>query len=334
VWALTNRTPYAAERTWTRDKTGAHHWLVAVKATFSVVDNRKPSLADEQMPPLLAAEYVGEPGKSSLRYEADLTLLKPTTDVIVNGRAHAPRGKPTRHVLVGLRLGTIGKVLLVHGTRVYYSGPFGITPCPAVPFVTQPISYERAFGGTDTKDPDPKRHACDLRNPIGRGFAVRSRSLIHQPAFNVQYPGGNASKVGPAGFGAIASYWSPRLELAGTYDARWEKSNRPLLAENYDERFVQCAPTDQRPARRLRGGELVGLMNLTPEGRLRFALPEARPRCRTFFGKRKEEHDCHLSTVIIEPDHRRLLLVWQADLPVAVRDIDHLDETVVEEAGA
>ena len=33
VWTLANRTPYAAGRNWVRDKTGAHQWVVAVKAT-------------------------------------------------------------------------------------------------------------------------------------------------------------------------------------------------------------------------------------------------------------------------------------------------------------
>lgn len=36
MWALDNRTPYAADRNWTRDKAGEHWWLVAVRATYLI----------------------------------------------------------------------------------------------------------------------------------------------------------------------------------------------------------------------------------------------------------------------------------------------------------
>lgn len=50
MWALNNRTAYAAERTWVRDKTGTHHWIVCVKASFDLTDDGALSLADEQPP--------------------------------------------------------------------------------------------------------------------------------------------------------------------------------------------------------------------------------------------------------------------------------------------
>jgi hypothetical protein len=67
MWTLFNKTPYAADRNWTRDKTGVHWWIVAVRATFDVDAGGRVTLADDQLPPLLAPEYFGEPGKSSLR---------------------------------------------------------------------------------------------------------------------------------------------------------------------------------------------------------------------------------------------------------------------------
>lgn len=32
MWALSNQTSYGVDRNWIRDKTGAHRWVVAVKA--------------------------------------------------------------------------------------------------------------------------------------------------------------------------------------------------------------------------------------------------------------------------------------------------------------
>ena len=83
MWALDNRTAYAAERNWIRDKNGVHHWLVAVKATFDVALDGRLKLADEQPPPLLEPEYRGEPGSSSLRLDSDLLAVKPGTTVAV-----------------------------------------------------------------------------------------------------------------------------------------------------------------------------------------------------------------------------------------------------------
>ena len=89
MWAVTNHTPYAAGRTWGRDKNGLHEWIVAVKATFDIKANGELVLAEKQLPPLLAPEYNGDDGVSSLRYEADLVGTKPATDVVLNGTAYA-----------------------------------------------------------------------------------------------------------------------------------------------------------------------------------------------------------------------------------------------------
>ena len=41
MWALDNRTPYAAERTWVLDKNAAKSWVVVVKGTFNILLDRK-----------------------------------------------------------------------------------------------------------------------------------------------------------------------------------------------------------------------------------------------------------------------------------------------------
>ena len=331
MWALQNRTPYAAERTWTRDKHGAHHWLVAVKATFDLGDDGVVKLADEQPPPLRAPEYFGEPGASSLRYESDLTAMKPTTDVTLLGSAYAPGARPAQQVDASLRVDDVHKTLLVYGERVYYRSATGIDPSPAAPFTKRPLGYELAFGGVDSTDLDPARHAMDKRNPVGRGFKLKAQKLVHQPAPCLEYPGRDLVKAGPAGFGPLASYWSPRLELWGTYDARWERTKKPLLPDDYDERVTLCAPVDQRPAQHLRGGELVELLNLTPRGALRFTLPKIYPTFTTFFGQQREEHRSRLVSVVIEPDDSRLMMTWLTSLPVPAPRTDYLDRTVISE---
>jgi hypothetical protein len=329
MWALDNRTPYAAERSWFRDKSGAHLWVVAVKATFDIDEGGQVRLADEQLPVRREAEYTGDPGASSLLYEAELVMPKPTTDVVVNAVAHAPNDTPVPMVPVVLRVDSLEKKLVVYGPRVYWASPAGIAPSSPVPFTEFPITYEWAYGGTDTCNPDPSRHAREPRNPIGKGFAVDPRSLIDQPAHRIEYAGGGAAI--PAGFGPLCSHWSPRLEFAGTYDARWEKSCKPLLPEDYDDRFGLCAPPDQQPQTYLRGGEWVELTNLARTGLLRLQLPKIYPVFTTHIGRRALAHRSRLATVVIEPELKRLGLVWITSLAVGPQDVDYLDSTRIGE---
>jgi hypothetical protein len=334
MWALRNTTPYAAERTWVRDKQGAHHWVVAVKATFDVSEAGKVSLSDEQPAPLMMPEYHGEPGQSSLRYEAELVGPKATTDILFAGRAHALRGQPVRKLAVSLKVGPVRKELLVFGTRVYDSTLIGAGLSGSAEFKVRPMIYEWAYGGTDLRDPNPKNHVMDNRNPVGKGFAARAQHLIGQPGHSIEYPQGNPAKTGPAGLGPIASYWSPRLELGGTYDDKWQQTRKPLLPVDYDERHLLCAPADQRPPRHLQGGEPVELINLCAWGVWRFNLPKLDFSFTTAFGGRKVAHEGKLGTVMLEPELKRVSLVWQTSLPVISPDLDYLDFTTIKERSA
>src|SRR5215510_7453997 len=107
MWAITNRTPYKVGSAWGRSKDGVHEWIVAVKGTFDIKPGGNLKLADEQLEPLLLPEYNGEAGVSSLRYDADLVAPKPTTDIVLNGTAYAPKGRSSTDFMVSLRVGRV-----------------------------------------------------------------------------------------------------------------------------------------------------------------------------------------------------------------------------------
>lgn len=329
MWALLNRTPHAAERTWVRDKDGNHIWVVAVKATFDLDDSGHLRLSAEQEPPLHEPVYLSEPGLSSLRYEAELVAPKSHTDVIIHACAHAPGGRPAPSVKVAARIHDVDKMLVVYGERTYKRGVLGVSPSAPKPFISQPIIYEWAWGGTDTTDPDPRKHRSDPRNPVGRGLATSNAHLVDQPAHRIEYLQDNPAEQGPAGFGPIASHWSPRLELFGTFDDAWSKTRRPLLPRDHDERSALCAPPDQRPSRRLVGGEKIVLYQLTPRGSLSFVLPRLRFGFDSHFGAVRRFHEASLGTVVIEPELKKLRMVYQTGLRVGPRETDHLDFTVI-----
>jgi hypothetical protein len=330
MWVLNNRTPYAAERNWVRDKNGIHQWMVVVKATFQIAGNGVLRLADEQVPAVLAPEFHGEPGKSSLKYDSDIGPTKPSTDLTVIGSACAPRGKVAASVPVRLRFGKIDKSLIVFGDRNYEASPVGVVLSPPRKFAKKQIVYEQAWGGSDQTHPDPQQHAHEPRNPVGRGFA-KQRSLHETPAHTVEYPQGLPSKLSPAGFGPIDRSWLPRVRHAGTYDAAWLEKKMPLLPDDYDPRFELCAPTDQQQPDYIYGGEPVELSNFTEDGILRLTLPRVYLTFSTQIRARMEEHRSRLASVILEPDQMRLMMVWQTALKVAAHRVEHLDHTVIAE---
>ncbi len=325
MWQVENRTPFGASGNWVRDRDGAEVWLVAVRCTFLIRPDGTTVVADEQDPPFLAPKFRGDPAASSLLYDSDFFLTKPTTDVLLHGHAHAPGGKAATQVDVTMRVGEIQKTLRVTGDRLYEDSMRGVFPSRAQPFNRMPLTYERTYGGAEPAPPrNPDRPQFEDCNPVGTGFAPAAG----KSAPNVEYPGLSLGSR-PAGFGPIPSHWHPRVRYAGTYDEAWQRDRCPLYACDLDERFFLCSPEDQRPAEHLRGGEPVELLNLTPSGRLSFVLPRVAFRFRTEFrGKPARTHRGELHTVILEPDVPRVVMVWLSDLP-AHADVLRLTRTRV-----
>jgi hypothetical protein len=312
MWAVENQTPFATERTFVRDRDGAEIWLVAVRATFDILPNGRLQIAKSQLPVANAPKFVGKPALSSLRWDTDLPRTKLGTDVLLNGSAHVPGGRPQREVEVTLQVANIKKSLLVSGPA--HRDASGVATQPE-PFQTQPITYERAFGGPITQNTKSGLHAFTSFNPLGMGLDESPGAAIPQ----VRYPGTRVDDVPtnkrPAGFGAICSSWMPRRQLAGTYDEKWKRERQPLLPEDFNDEFYYAAPEDQRVPGYLRGGEQVELTNLTPSGRLTFRLPQIAFGFRTSMGGGVEQHRGNLHTVLIEPDRNRLVMVWHTSLP-------------------
>jgi hypothetical protein len=320
MWILENNTPFAAERAWARDRNGAEVWIVAIKGTFTVRPDGSTQIAEEQEPVCLSPEYLGEPGKSDLRRESDLVLTKPSTDVLLLGHAYAPGGKPVQKLPATLKVGDLAKTIGIVGDRYWEKGLLGLKMSEIEPFEKMPLTWERAFGGADNRSPDPKKQDYEPRNPIGAGFFCDAAHCGGQRLPNLQDPNNIIVSWGdrpmPAGFGPVPRDWSPRRELAGTYDEKWHKERHPLLPADFDERHFQCASPDQQTAGYLRGGEPVELHNLTPEGTLKFKLPHLVFGFDTrFTGGEAVHHRAVLHTVILEPDESRVVMVWHTTLP-------------------
>src|SRR5262245_24825044 len=125
MWMLDNRTPFGAQRNWFLDKNGEQHWVVAVRGTFNIKPDGATKIAEQQEPPQFLPICLGEIGLSSMLYEFELSGPKKGTDVVLNGHAYAPGGKPVTQTTVGLKVHTISKALNVVGDRKWERGAAG-----------------------------------------------------------------------------------------------------------------------------------------------------------------------------------------------------------------
>jgi hypothetical protein len=328
MWALENRTPFAADRTWVRDADGAEVWVVAVKATYDILPDGSLRVSPGQ-PPVNTGPGK-HPGLESLQHETDLGPSKAATDIILNGHAFAQSERPVFELTVGFRVGTLLRSARVHGDRFWQPGLLFSAASQAVPFLSMPLVYERAFGGDS---PDSKRNSG---NPVGRGIVPAKDGRTWLP--NIETPDNPVRDAGDSppvtGFGAIPVHWPGRRRYAGTYDREWLENRRPLAPRDLDPRFWQIAPPEQQVTGRLRGGEEVVLVNLTrpgyaQDGRLAFHLPRISLAFETrFLDGTRERSRPAIHTLILEPDFPRVSVVQHMTLSCHAK-VNLLDRTTI-----
>ncbi|HEU0177526.1 MAG TPA: DUF2169 domain-containing protein [Blastocatellia bacterium] len=325
---------------------GTPIFSVLVKRTYDIRPNQPAVRAAQTRPLVKVDEYYdhGDPERSPVKYETDLSPYKLATDVVLVGKAYAPAGNPTSQMAVTLQVADYRKVIQVIGDRrlIYQNNRHPSFTDP-VEFTDMEIRYDRAYGGTYMRS-DPSRMFPYPRNPIGAGFAIgNTREAIDGlPAPNLEDPGDllqphrvaleapeqwNRQPL-PQGSGWFQRNWYPRCSFVGAVPGfvdpdevmREEElgivpKNQIALARQFklpafDVRFNNGAsPGLALPF--LTGGEPVKLINLTPAGLLDFFLPNDSPRIMLDIGLGENELKPALHTVCIRPDEMQVDLVWR-----------------------
>ena len=320
---LINSTKMLAAYTIGMDSDGRESLVVAVKGTFTIPDKGgEPFLREEQEPLIEADVYSGDPGLSATVYETDYAPFKPRCDVVLNGSAYAPQGKPAIKVPVSFRIGSVSKVFNVIGNRCWEKTLSAIAATPPAPFMRMPISYNCAFGGTDNSHRDHRDHRAFMENPVGVGFHVNLEGNVinGKPLPNTEQIGETITRPDgssrPMSFGVVGRGWEPRHRLAGTYDQKWAANVFPFLPSDFNDAYFQCSPADQQMGY-LAGGEMVELINLTPLGRTLFQIPRMEVPV-VFFRKMRGMHETRAvaDTLVLEPDNNRFMITWRACLPL------------------
>jgi hypothetical protein len=161
-----------------------------------------------------------------------------------------------------------------------------------------------------------------MKNPVGVGFYpfTKGKHLDGKRLPNTEELSRPVEKTTgtyvPMSFGPIGRNFESRIPLAGTYDQEWKDRVFPFLPADFNPLYYQAAPEDQQ-IDHPQGGELVELTNLAPREKITCRLPKIElPVEFTDASSERTEVSARLDTILIEPDHQRVLLVWRASAPL------------------
>jgi hypothetical protein len=326
---LINATRMVAGYNMGLEPSGRESLVVVIKGTFRFPQAGEPhthfALHDEQLPLVMSDTFTGEPGLSAPVYEVDFAPRKPRCDILLLGNAHAPHGRPATRVDVGLSVGSWQKRFTAVGPRLWDCGRATLRASSPQAFVTQPLSYDVAFGGADLFHEDPAQHAAFMANPVGIGFHkhLRKEWVDGKPLPLTEESGQSVTDTTgayrPMSFGPVGRHWQPRSAFAGTYDEEWLDKHFPFLPPDFDEQYFQAAPLDQQvPIDAFGNGPTeVVLSNLTPEGTTRFTIPNLVAPVHVFPRRgEREDYQATLDTIVIEPGKQRFTLSWRVARPL------------------
>ncbi|AKJ29687.1 DUF2169 family type VI secretion system accessory protein [Caldimonas brevitalea] len=320
---LVNATRMEVGHTLGLEPSGRELLVIVIKGTFRLPATGEPvQLHDEQLPLVMADTFTGEPGYSAPYFEIDFAPRKHRCDILLQGSAYAPQGRPVERVGVGLQVGPLRKTFSVVGNRRWETGLSGIGSTPPTPFTRCSISYDVAYGGVDQEHEDPAKHDAYALNPAGRGFRKHFKSewVDGRPLPNTEEIGQEVRQPDgdyrPMAFGPVGRGWEPRRQWAGTYDQQWLDDHFPFLPPDFDERYYQAAPPDQQIEVPRAAHEVV-LLNLTDDGHRRFLLPHFEAPVHIFprHGER-ENLNAALDTICFEPDQGRFTMSWRVTRPL------------------
>jgi hypothetical protein len=196
----------------------------------------------------------------------------------------------------------------------------------------------------DENSPPVAHDAC-MTNPLGcsftRNWYLNSTGVDKLIAPRIEYPtspfnaeqfmhvvDGGASPA-PAGLGIVNGAFEPRIKLFGYLETKtdWKEDEVPLLPQDFNFQYWNCAPVDQQ-CQHLLGREKFTLVNLCAHDApfakqdssgntlLQFRLPE-----QSLFVLTAETaggvsvHELIIDAVLIDTQEARVDIVWRICLP-------------------
>jgi hypothetical protein len=255
----------------------------------------RPTFAIDRGRLVLTPEYPWPAGPKPAEtpwgvFQPDVPVLKNGIDVFVLGSAWQPHGEPATELTMAIHVGaSLDRRMAVIGDRVWVRRDGVLAPGEPRQFVSMALIPQNAYGGPGTA------------NPLGKGCYASEEDALGQPLPNLEDPDFRirsfADRPEPVGTG-------PRPE-GGAY---------PRMTID--------------PARAPNPGSTVEVTHASPEGALRFALPELRMSVEVRLDGREQVLPLHLDEIAVFTEPRRVFLAHRAVFEFRNADGDHGQATL------
>ena len=315
---------------------GTPIFSVLAKKTYSI-SLGKVTPADEQVP-LVESDTFENPDQfmySEIVAETDYIAYKPTTDVVVTGKAYAPSGKQAYHLDCSVSAGPLKKSVIVYGPRKLEARALrGFTISSPQPFTEMELGYKHAYGGV-ARTKDGTLHSY-FPNPIGKGFVFKGGfddpeevviphledplSAITADNLILSKPEEWIHAPRPASFGWTRRNFYPRYTYAGVLPEQLQAvmeqyksqgSSEQIEIPRLDYKVFQGA-SDGLWGEQLRGDEIVKLAYFDKDNPVfEFPLPGERPEMTMDLGEGPEELKPVLQTLTIDMQKKVMTMVWR-----------------------
>lgn len=243
-------------------------------------------------------------------FPGDVPYLLGGIDVFVIGSAHQPEGRPGTELRMEIGVGEkFRRAIDVIGDRRWVKSGAGLVASDPEPFSAMPLAYERAFGGTvpieggEFSFPD---------NVHGRGIALTAEQAEGVPLPNLEHPEHRIASfedhpdpVGTAPYpadGGLRARNAVDLDLEGEPEEQGVARIKPLLFNQAHPRMI--IPPAEGPS----PGDEILVSHASPEGPLRFQVPDFALHAHVQLGERSHLFPLHLDQIGILTEERRVFL--------------------------
>lgn len=295
------------------------------KATFSIKNGKEPELESDSPLTLYNEDQNIELG---LLPRDDLPKLDPTFEVMALANAYAPEGQPTTQMRVSLSVGVVRSEIDVVGDRYWQGEGQNASISSPEPFTVLPITWKRAFGGTQEIFIDAEA-PVDVSYPLngdGKGFDHVSQAQElgrtfncpegfpqfdpKRPLPNLEFPG---ERIVSWADTPLPACWAPVPLSSGLIIKRFEASDK----KNGEQPIELGAPEmlhrahphwviDPPPA-----AAEVRIEGVTREGGIGFRLPEIRVIVDLQNGSKAEQIELLPRTLVLLPEEARFYLTFR-----------------------
>lgn len=285
---------------------GENHMLgcVIARPTYAIDNGKLVPTPDEPWP------VEGQPVETPCgEFPADMPFLTGGVDLFVVGHAHHPDGGAGPSLRVDIRVGEqFHRAIQIVGDRWWRESNGTLQPSQPVPFESMPLTYERAYGGKADVDGSELSYPA---NPDGVGFYVTPEQAEGQPLPNLEdvenpitcvedqpEPVGTAPY--PAG-GSLKMINAVEQELEDKGNERITQV-KPLMFNNAHPKMII------EPAMAPKPGDVFEATHMTPEGPLRFEMPDDQLHVHVQLEDRSYVFPLHVDQIGIMADDRRVFI--------------------------